>query len=74
MISDVGALHVGTLEPIPNDYVVFGTNIYNPSKALLHHAVGCSDVDEKLKQIETIRGQLQKRPRRYGWWLLGKNP
>jgi len=40
---------------IPNDYVVFGTNIFNINKSLFHHAVCCRDVDDKIKQINEIK-------------------
>ena len=40
---------------IPNDYVVFGTSIYNSNKSLLHHAIGCRDVDDKIIQINKIK-------------------
>jgi hypothetical protein len=40
---------------IPNDYVVFGINIYNKNKSLFHHAVCCKDVDDKIKQINQIK-------------------
>lgn len=39
---------------IPNDYVVFGCNIYNINKSLFHHAVCCRDVDDKIIQINNI--------------------
>ncbi len=41
---------------IPNDYVVFGTRIYNSNKSLFHHAVCCRDVDDKIIQINKIKG------------------
>lgn len=40
---------------IPNDYVIFGTNIYNRNKSLFHHAVCCKDVDDKIIQINQIK-------------------
>ena len=40
---------------IPNDYVIFGTNIYNINKSLFHHAVCCKDVDNKIIQINKIK-------------------
>jgi len=40
---------------IPNDYVVFGTKIFNSNKSLFHHAIGCRDVDEKIVQINRIK-------------------
>jgi hypothetical protein len=40
---------------IPNDYVVFGTTIYNSNKSLFHHAVCCRDVDDKITQINKIK-------------------
>lgn len=43
---------------IPNDYVVFGTKIYNINKSLLHHAVCCRDIDDKIIQINQIKGMF----------------
>jgi hypothetical protein len=40
---------------IPNDYVVFGKNIFNINKSLFHHAVGPADVDDKIQQINEIK-------------------
>jgi hypothetical protein len=40
---------------IPNDYVVFGNNIFNINKSLFHHAVFCRDIDDKIKQINEIK-------------------
>jgi hypothetical protein len=40
---------------IPNDYVVFGTNIYNRNKSLFHHAIACRDVYDKIIQINKIK-------------------
>ena len=40
---------------IPNDYVVFGTSIYNINKSLFHHAVCCRDVDDKIIQINQVK-------------------
>lgn len=40
---------------IPNDYVVFGTKIFNRNKSLFHHAVCCKDVDDKIIQINLIK-------------------
>jgi hypothetical protein len=40
---------------IPNDYVVYGTNIYNINKSLFHHAVGDTNIDDKVKQIDIIK-------------------
>jgi hypothetical protein len=40
---------------IPNDYVVFGNNIFNINKSLFHHAILCRDVDDKIKQINEIK-------------------
>jgi len=40
---------------IPNDYVVFGSTIFNINKSLFHHAVGCIDVDDKIIQINKIK-------------------
>jgi hypothetical protein len=40
---------------IPNEYVVFGTNIYNRNKSLFHHAIACRDVYDKIIQINNIK-------------------
>ena len=40
---------------IPNDYVIFGNNIYNINKSLFHHAVCCNDVDDKIIQIKSVQ-------------------
>lgn len=40
---------------IPNDYVVFGTRIFNSNKSLFHHAIGSKDVDDKIIQINRIK-------------------
>ena len=44
---------------IPNEYVVFGTTIYNKEKALFHHAVMTNDVTDKIEQINLINRELQ---------------
>jgi hypothetical protein len=43
---------------IPNDYVIFGTTIYNKNKSLFHHAVCCVNVDEKIEQINFIKQNI----------------
>mgnify|MGYP001988157549 CR=1 FL=1 len=40
---------------IPNDYVVFGTRIFNSNKSLFHHATQRKDVDDKIIQINRIK-------------------
>ena len=40
---------------IPNDYVVFGSNIFDINKSLFHHAVCCIDVDDKIEQINQVK-------------------
>ena len=45
---------------IPNKYVIFGTEIYDINSALFHHAIGCADVDDKIKQINNIKSILLK--------------
>jgi len=44
---------------IPNDYVVFGTSIYNSNKSLFHHAVCCRDVYDKIIQINKIKERFK---------------
>ena len=39
---------------IPNDYVIWGTTIYNKQKALFHHAIRCKDVADKVEQIKKM--------------------
>jgi hypothetical protein len=46
---------------IDNDYVIFGANIYNVNKALVHHAVCCTTVDQKLDQIRKVQSALSVR-------------
>ena len=43
---------------IPNDYVIFGAVIYNKNKSLLHHAVCCETIDEKILQINKIKTEF----------------
>ena len=40
---------------IPNNYVIFGTTIYNKKKSLFHHAVYCKNVNDKILQINKIK-------------------
>ena len=40
---------------IPNDYVIFGKQIFNKNKSLFHHAVCCIDVEDKILQINYIK-------------------
>ena len=47
---------------IPNDYVVFGTFIFNRNKSLFHHAVCCMDVDDKIIQIDKIKESFNRQP------------
>jgi len=44
---------------IPNPYVIWGTEIHDMKSALFHHAVCCSNVDEKIKQINQIKTILE---------------
>lgn len=43
---------------IPNDYVIFGTTIFNKNKSLFHHAIGCIDVEDKINQINLIKSKF----------------
>ena len=43
---------------IPNDYVIFGTNIFNKNKSLFHHAIDCKDVHDKILQINQIKSEF----------------
>lgn len=37
---------------------ILGTNIFNKNKSLLHHAVCCRDVDDKIIQIDKIKSEF----------------
>jgi len=39
---------------IPNEYVIFGDNVNDKKKALFHHAVGATTIDDKINQINKI--------------------
>lgn len=43
---------------IPNEYVIFGTNIFDKNKSLVHHAVCCSNIEDKIKQINFIKSKF----------------
>jgi len=43
---------------IPNEYVIFGTNIFDKNKSLIHHAVCCVDIPDKIKQIDFIKSKF----------------
>jgi hypothetical protein len=43
---------------IPNEYVIFGTNIFDKNKSLIHHAVCCVDIPDKIKQIDYIKSKF----------------
>jgi len=45
---------------MPVEYVAFGTIIYNKDKCLMHHAVCCNDVDEKIAQVNKITAEIGK--------------
>ncbi len=49
--------HIIRYEFIPDEYVIWGKRIYNPDRALFHHAVCCYDTGDKLCQI----GQVKKK-------------
>ena len=40
---------------IPNDYVIFGSHIYNVNKSLFHHAVCAADISDKILQINNVK-------------------
>jgi hypothetical protein len=44
---------------IPNDYVIWASNIHNINKSLFHHAVCCRDVDDKIEQINQIKSNFK---------------
>jgi len=43
---------------IPNDYVIYGTVIFNPQKSLIHHAVCCPNLEQKIDQINWIQEKI----------------
>jgi hypothetical protein len=45
---------------IPNEYVIWSTNIFDANKSLIHHPVCCSNVNEKINQIKYINDILKK--------------
>lgn len=51
-------LHNINYDFIPNDYIIYATTIYNNSKSLIHHAVYCKSVDEKITQINFIKSMF----------------
>lgn len=40
---------------IPNEYVIFGSHIYNVNKSLFHHAVCTFTVHDKILQINNVK-------------------
>lgn len=44
---------------IPNEYVIFGEDIFNQNKSLFHHSVCCRNVDEKIIQINSIKDKFK---------------
>ena len=40
---------------IPDEYIVFGTKIYDMNKSLIHHSVYCKTIDEKINQMNFIK-------------------
>lgn len=40
---------------LPQEFVVWGRDIYDRNRALLHHAVCCKNIAEKIKQQNRIR-------------------
>ena len=45
---------------VSNEYVIFGSHIFNKEKSLFHHAVCCNDVDDKIIQINNIKSLFNK--------------
>jgi hypothetical protein len=43
---------------IPNEYVIWGSSIYNINKSLFHHAVCTRDVYDKIEQINQIKSNF----------------
>lgn len=43
---------------IPNEYVVFGDIVFDYNRALFHHAIGCSDIYDKIHQIHFVKSLL----------------
>jgi SAM-dependent methyltransferase len=48
-------LHNINYDFIPNEYIVYGRTIFNINQSLVHHAVYCKTIDEKLEQINFIK-------------------
>ena len=40
---------------IPNEFIVYGRTIFDNNKSLVHHAVYCKTIDEKIEQINFIK-------------------
>lgn len=40
---------------IPDEYVIHGKNIHDKNKSLVHHAIDCRDVKDKVEQINYIK-------------------
>ena len=40
---------------IPNDYVVWGSRVFDKNKSLFHHPVCCFNQQEKIQQIRSIK-------------------
>lgn len=43
---------------IPNEYVVYGDIIFDYNRALFHHAIGASDIYDKIHQIYFVKAIL----------------
>ena len=44
---------------IPNEYVIWASNIHNINKSLFHHAVCTTDVYDKIEQINQIKSNFK---------------
>lgn len=40
---------------IPNEYIVYGTKIFNKNMSLFHHAICTKDVSDKIEQMDLVR-------------------
>jgi len=46
---------------IPNEFVVFGKDIYNKNKSLIHHATYCTYNYQKIDQINIIKLMMKNK-------------
>ena len=54
-LNSLQEINVNNINHVKDDYVVFGKNIYNINKSLVHHVISCRDVEQKFQQINEIK-------------------